>query len=196
MFHHDSDDDHHMPMYARRPHPDFDIDYEDAQHYSFHTGGKFEPPSPGMFGSRGPLFDASTGGQPLTTLPYSSPAEMAAAGKPFVDPEEQWDYQQDTLKQSMKWEREVQRFKEKEVEHEMKLKSIPYEIKGHYRGGPEAEFEQQEAEFKENMKWAKEQQKWQQRQQQHAMELEQQKQQHEMEQKEAEMEAQQRQWKL
>lgn len=161
MFH-DSDDDHHMPKYARRPHPDIDFDFDDDHHWHLGATGKFEPPSAGMFGSRGPLFDATTGGQP-TTLPYTSPADMAAATKPFTDPEEQWDYQEGQLKSSMKWEREVQRFKEKETEHEMKLKSIPYEVKGHYRGGPQADFEQQEAEFKENMKWAKEQQKWQQR---------------------------------
>jgi len=180
-----------MPKYARRPYHDIDIDYDDDHHYFLGAGGKFEPPSPGMFGSRGPLFDASTGGQPVTMEPYKSPSE-AAASKPFTDPEERWDYQQDTLKSSMKWEREIQRFKEKEQDHEMKLESIPYEMMGHYRGGPQADFEQQEAEFKENMKWAKEQQKWQQRQQQHDMELETQKRTHEMELKEAEMEEQQR----
>ena len=49
----------------------------------------------------------------------------------------------------------------------MRLQQIPYELKSHYKGGPQAQYEQEEAVFKENMKWAKEQQKWQQRQQEH-----------------------------
>lgn len=44
--------------------------YGHPQHFS-------EPPSPGMYGSRGPLFDGTTGsGEEKTTLPAAKPEDQ------------------------------------------------------------------------------------------------------------------------
>ena len=64
----------------------------------------------------------------------------------------------------MKWDKEIQKFKQKEYEHELKLQQLPFESKSKGRGGPQDYFAQQEAEYKENMKWQREQQKWQMKQ--------------------------------
>ena len=49
---------------------DLEDSYMWKHHYLYGKPGSFSPPSAGMFGSRGPLFDQTTGsGEPMTTLP-------------------------------------------------------------------------------------------------------------------------------
>ena len=40
----------------------------------------------------------------------------------------------------MKWDKEMQKFKQKEMEHEFRLKQIPFESKSKGYGGPQDPF--------------------------------------------------------
>ena len=57
---------------------DAEDDYMWRHHYLYgHPQSFSEPPSPGFYGSRGPLFDETTGsGAPTATLPAAKPSDQ------------------------------------------------------------------------------------------------------------------------
>ena len=95
---------------------DFDDDYPWKHHYLYgHPQHFTEPPSAGMYGSRGPLFDKTTGpGEAKTTLPAAKPEDQKQVPRYFGDRESHWEAQEADYKEKMKWDKEIQKFKQKE----------------------------------------------------------------------------------
>lgn len=116
-------------------------------------------PSAGLYGSRGPFYDQTTlSGDKKTSLPVAQPdLQKQVQRYPGETREEFWDTQTESVKEKMRWDKELQKFKQREAEHNMKLQQIPLKIKSKGYADP---YELQEAEWKENAKWEEEKQKW------------------------------------
>ena len=90
---------------------DPDIYEEIFEHYYMNPYGS-ELPSPGLYGSRGPFYDKTTfSGDKKTSLPAAKPdLQKQVPRYPGETREDFWETQEESVKDKMKWDKEIQKF--------------------------------------------------------------------------------------